>query len=192
MWFLSGFDDLRTNPKMPLRTFKKNSNFKSTAQTTLVCAVDSTQLKRFCIACRLRDWMSNSSGVRRKFPGGEANFCNNRVTSQINFRGSAESTTILGGPAACPRENFAKLHLKIRIFAHSGSKFYYNAFTRLISRWDRKLNFLLSEANEINLYACLDVISFRHVSLIKDAYWSLWAQISRQPKLFTGVHCNLC
>jgi len=26
-------------------------------------------------------------------------------------------------PAACPRENFAKLHLKIRIFVHSGSKF---------------------------------------------------------------------
>jgi len=29
---------------------------------------------------------------------------------------------------------------------------------------------LLSEAHEINLYACLDVISFRHVSLIEDAY----------------------
>jgi len=25
---------------------------------------------------------------------------------------------------------------------------------------------------------------FRHVSLIEGAYWSLWAQISRQPKLF--------
>jgi len=29
---------------------------------------------------------------------------------------------------------------------------------------------LLSEALEINLHACLDVISFRHVSLIDDAY----------------------
>ena len=33
------------------------------------------------------------------------------------------------------------------------------------------------------LYACF-YISFRHVSLIEDAYWSLWAQISRQPRLF--------
>jgi len=54
---------------------------------------------------------------------GEAKFRHNRVTSQINFRGSAEGTAILGGPGACPRKNFAKLHLKIRIFVHSGSKF---------------------------------------------------------------------
>jgi len=33
------------------------------------------------------------------------------VTSQINFR-----TTILGGSGGMPRENFAKLHLKIRIY----------------------------------------------------------------------------
>ena len=26
-------------------------------------------------------------------------------------------------PGACPRENFAKLHINIRIFVHSGSKF---------------------------------------------------------------------
>ena len=63
------------------------------------------------------------SGVRRKFPRG-GKFRNNRVTSQINFRGSAEDTTILGDPGLCPLENFAKLHLKIRIFVHSGSKFY--------------------------------------------------------------------
>jgi len=50
-------------------------------------------------------------------------FRRNRVTSQINFSGSAEGTTILGDPGACPRENFAKFHLKIRIFVHSGSKF---------------------------------------------------------------------
>ena len=34
-----------------------------------------------------------------------AKFRHNRVTSQINFRGCAEGTTILGGPGACPREN---------------------------------------------------------------------------------------
>jgi len=35
------------------------------------------------------------------FRGG-AKLCNNRVTSQINFRGSAEGTTILGGPVHAP------------------------------------------------------------------------------------------
>jgi len=50
-------------------------------------------------------------------------FRHNRETLRINFRGSAEDTTILGDPGACPRENFAKLHLKIRIFVHFGSKF---------------------------------------------------------------------
>jgi len=64
-----------------------------------------------------------TSGARRKFPWGGAKFRHNRVTSQINFRWSSEGTTILGGSGACPRENFVKLHLKIRIFVHSGSKF---------------------------------------------------------------------
>jgi len=36
------------------------------------------------------------------------------VTNQL--WGSAEGTTILGGSGGVPRENFAKLHLKIRIF----------------------------------------------------------------------------
>ena len=40
------------------------------------------------------------SGVRRKFPRG-SNFRHNRVTSQINCRGSAQGRTILGGPGAC-------------------------------------------------------------------------------------------
>jgi len=70
----------------------------------------------------------------QKISEGWANFRRNRVTSQINFRGSAEGTTILGGPGICLRENFANLHLKIRIFVHSGSKLEYNAFTTLISR----------------------------------------------------------
>jgi len=52
-----------------------------------------------------------------------AKFRHIRVTSQINVKGSAEGTTILRGPGACPRENFAKLHLKMRVFMHSGSKF---------------------------------------------------------------------
>jgi len=35
----------------------------------------------------------------------------------------------------------------------------------------QKTELLLSEAHEVNLYACLDAISFRHdVSLIEDAY----------------------
>jgi len=55
--------------------------------------------------------VSRLSGVRRKFPRGDK-FCHNCVTSQINF-----------GPGACTRKNFAKLHLKIRIFVHSGSTF---------------------------------------------------------------------
>jgi len=59
----------------------------------------------------------------QKISDGGAKFRHDRITSQINFRGSAEGTTILGGPVACPGENFAKLHLKIRIFVHSGSKF---------------------------------------------------------------------
>ena len=44
------------------------------------------------------------SGVRRKFPRG-AKFRHNRVTSQINFRGSAEGTTILGSPGGCSRDH---------------------------------------------------------------------------------------
>jgi len=54
---------------------------------------------------------------------GWAKFRHNRVTSQINFRGSAEGTTTLGGPGACPRGNFSKLHLEIHIFVHSASTF---------------------------------------------------------------------
>jgi len=59
----------------------------------------------------------------QKISEGEAKFRHNRVVSQINFRGSVKGTTILWGLGACPRENFTKLHLKIRIFVHSASKF---------------------------------------------------------------------
>jgi len=62
-----------------------------------------------------RSWQSLA--YAENFQGGA------QVLSQIYFRGSAEGTTILEGPGACSRENFAKLHLKIRIFVRSGSKF---------------------------------------------------------------------
>jgi len=60
--------------------------------------------------------------TQKIFEGGSS-FRHNRVTSQSNFRGSAEGTTILGGSGGMPQEYFAKLHLKIRFFVHSGSKF---------------------------------------------------------------------
>ena len=63
------------------------------------------------------------NGLRRKFPR-RVKFRHNGTTSQTNFRGSAEGTTILEGPGACHQENFAKLHLKIRIVVHSGSRFW--------------------------------------------------------------------
>jgi len=47
---------------------------------------------------------------------GGTKFRHNRVTLQINFAGSAEGTTILGGPKGMSRKNFENLHLKIRIF----------------------------------------------------------------------------
>ena len=49
------------------------------------------------------------SGVRRKFPRRGAKFRHNRVTSQINFRGSAEGTPILGGSGGMPPEKFCKI-----------------------------------------------------------------------------------
>ena len=57
--------------------------------------------------------IQTSSGVRRKFPRGEK-FRHNRVTSKINFGEVPKARPFSGGPGACPRENFAKLHLKIR------------------------------------------------------------------------------
>jgi len=61
-----------------------------------------------------RDQCIAHSGVGRKFPRG-GKFRHNHVTSQINFRGSSEGTTILGGSGDMPPGNCAKLHLKIRI-----------------------------------------------------------------------------
>ena len=47
------------------------------------------------------------SGLRRKFPRG-TKFRHNRVTSQINIRGSAEGKTILGGSGGMPQGKFCK------------------------------------------------------------------------------------
>jgi len=55
------------------------------------------------------------SGVRRKFPRG-AKFRHNRVTSQINFRGSAEGTTILGGSGGMLLGKFCKITSKNKHF----------------------------------------------------------------------------
>jgi len=49
------------------------------------------------------------SGVRRKFPRGWPKFRHNRVTSQINFRGSAKGTTILGEAGGMPPGKFFKI-----------------------------------------------------------------------------------
>jgi len=66
------------------------------------------------------------------------NYPNNIITQIMqhavayaeNFRGGPNFVTIvwrrkpiLREVGACPRVNFAKLHLKIRIFVHSGSTF---------------------------------------------------------------------
>ena len=50
-------------------------------------------------------------------------FSHNRVTSQINFKGSAEGTTILGRSGDKAPGKFCKITPKIRIFMRSGSKF---------------------------------------------------------------------
>ena len=97
------------------------------------------------------------SGVRRKFSRGPK-FRHNRLTSQINFRGRS--------PGACPQENVVKLHLKIRIFVHPGSKFSIMLLRDLLAG-EKKTELSLSEAYEINLYACLDVISLGMYRLSK-------------------------
>jgi len=53
---------------------------------------------------------------------GRAKFRHNRVTSQINFRGSAEGTTIVGETAGMPQEKFCKITPKNTHFVHSGSR----------------------------------------------------------------------
>jgi len=62
---------------------------------------------------------------------GEAQvFRHSRVTSQINFRGSAEGTTIskeVRGRA--PGKMLQKSRLKIRVFVQSGSKFWTTLFS---------------------------------------------------------------
>ena len=52
---------------------------------------------------------SVSQSRTQKISEGRAKFHHNRVTSQINFRGSAESTTILGGSVDMPSGKFCKI-----------------------------------------------------------------------------------
>ena len=54
--------------------------------------------------------MMPTSGVRRKFPR-RPYFRHNHVTSQINFMGSAEVTTILGWSGGIPLCSFLLLKL---------------------------------------------------------------------------------
>jgi len=50
-----------------------------------------------------------TSGVGRKLRRRGAKFCHNRVTSQINLRGSGEGTTILGGSGGMLPGRFCKI-----------------------------------------------------------------------------------
>jgi len=53
----------------------------------------------------------------------------------------------------------------------------------------QKTELLLSEAHEINLYACLDVISFRHVSQTLVEVCGLKSHASRSFFLVLIVTC---
>jgi len=53
---------------------------------------------------------------RQNISEGGANFRHNRVTSQINFRGSDEGTTILGGFGGMPPGKICKIPPKNRHF----------------------------------------------------------------------------
>jgi len=58
---------------------------------------------------------SSGVGYAENFRGG-AKFRYSRVTSQINFRGSAEGTTILGGSRGMPSGKFCKITPKNKAF----------------------------------------------------------------------------
>jgi len=86
---------------------RQNRTFCNSAGGWITGVKRNFWLAKFLISQRMRMHRVTfyiSSGVRRKFPRG-AKFRHNRVTSQIYFRGSAEGTTILGGPGVCLREN---------------------------------------------------------------------------------------
>ena len=72
-------------------------------------------MKRKCISDSRSVENISYSGERRKFPRG-AKSRHNRVTSQINFRESAQVPAQPRGPGECPREKVAELDPKIRIF----------------------------------------------------------------------------
>ena len=71
-----------------------------------------------------------SSGVRRKFSRRMTKFRPNRVTSQINFRGSAEGTTILEGSGGMAPGKFCKITPKYTHFCAFWKQFLdYTVFT---------------------------------------------------------------
>jgi len=55
-----------------------------------------------------------------------------------------------------------------------------------------KTELLLSEAHEINLYACLDVISFRHVIAYRRSLLKFVGSNLTPAEAFSGVPCYLC
>jgi len=61
--------------------------------------------------------------VSRKFPRGRQSFVKIVWRHKSTLRGVPKARPFSGCPGTCPRENFAKLHLTICMFVHSGSKF---------------------------------------------------------------------
>ena len=130
-WYLDWFR------KFPIDTEIENSKWLS-----LIFKKERSSLANRCVCgcfawcCRQFQPRSFSGKIFRLFSQLSKfclKFCQNRVTSQVNFKGSGEGP-ILEWSGGITREHFAKLHLKIRIFVHSGSQFLYNVFTRLIRR----------------------------------------------------------
>jgi len=71
----------------------------------------------FAIGVSLVQWRMLKSSK------GGAKFCHNRVTSQINLKGSAEGSTILGGSGGMPLGKFCKITPKNLIFVHLEASF---------------------------------------------------------------------
>jgi len=69
------------------------------------------QIHLFSRTLKPRGLPSQCLNQRRtqKISEGGAKFRHNRVKSQINFRGSAEGTNILGGSGGMPPWNFCKI-----------------------------------------------------------------------------------
>ena len=93
---------------------------------------------------------------------------------------------------------FGKSHLKIRIFVHSGSKFQYKAFTRLISRWDRKFGetenwtlrfqlWVMSRSKSLLVWA-VPSFAFRKLGLFLGSTSKWWALLVSKYFYFRACH----